>query len=71
MKKRLTLSISGEAEKEIKVLADKKNISSTEVIKRALALYFVVDKELSKLNNGKIAITDNNKIITSISYISL
>ena len=63
---RTLFAIQDDTAKELNQLAHKKNITSLDVIKRALALYMLLDTELIGFPKRELAIVEDNRIITKI-----
>jgi hypothetical protein len=70
-RKRMVLAFSEDTVSELERVADKYAISKLEVVRRALALYLLVDEELGiDPKHRKLAISEGDKIIERIAITS-
>ncbi len=67
MPRRYTIEINPDFDQLLTDLADTKNVTKAEIIRRALASYAYLEKQLSLKDNNKISITnDEDKVIKDI-----
>lgn len=69
MSKRLVIGIADDTKEMLGSYAKKKGCSETEIIRRAIALYTLVEDELSKNKKFRLAIADGAEALWHIIYL--